>query len=448
MVTQPSLDREAELDLLEGHVKEALRLAAKAGATAAEASANSSQGLSVNVRLGEVETLEHTRDRSISVTIYLGSRKGHASSADLRAESLAACVAHAMDIARYTQEDSANGLAEPSLLARHFPDLDLWHPVPLDARAAIERAQACEAAGRRDKRINNSEGASVSAGLGLGVYGNSSDFIGRSAGTRFGQACVLLAGEGERMQRDYRYDSRRCFDDLESPEQTGQEAARRTVRRLDARRLATAEMSVLLAPEVAAGVIGHLAGAISGSALYRNASFLKDMAGEELFQPWVTISENPLLRRGAGSASFDAEGVATRARQVVENGVLTGYALSSYSARRLGLMTTGNAGGLRNLRLESGGPASEELIRHMGDGFYVTEVMGQGVNLVTGDYSRGATGFRIENGEISHPVEEVTIAGNLKDMFLNISAAGSDIDTRGNICCGTVLISTMMVAGE
>jgi PmbA protein len=448
MVTQPSLDREAELNALEGHVKEALRLAGKAGATAAEVSASSSQGLMVNARLGEVETLEHTRDRGISITLYLGSRKGQSTSADLSAATIEACVARAMDIARYTQEDSANGLADPALLATEFPDLDLWHPVQLDARAAIERALVCEAAGRSDKRISNSEGASVNAGMGLGVYGNSNGFVGRSFGTRFSQSCILLAGEGEGMQRDYSYDSRRCFADLEPPETTGLEAARRTVRRLDPQRLSTAEMPVLLAPEVAAGLIAHLAGAVTGSALYRNASFLQGMAGEELFQPWVTLSENPMLARGAGSASFDAEGVATRTRNLVDAGILTGYALSSYSARRLGLETTANAGGLRNLQLEPGGQAESDLFKCMGDGFYVTEVMGQGVNLVTGDYSRGAAGFRVENGRLGGPVEEVTIAGNLKDMFRNIIAAGSDIDTRGNIRCGKVLISTMMVAGS
>ena len=447
MVTQQSLNRETELDALEAHVHEALRLAGKAGASDAEVSAHTGQGLSVSARLGEVETLEHMQDRGISVTVYLGKCKGHANSADLRRESIHACVGHAIDIARYTQEDKANGLAERSLLAVDFPDLDLWHPVAMDAGAAIDRALACEAAGRADEQISNSEGASFNAGLGLSVYGNTHGFTGRNAGTRFSQSCILLAGEGDRMQRDYSYDSRRCFDDLESPETTGIEAARRTVNRLGASQLATARMPVLFAPDVAQGLVSHLVGAISGSALYRNASFLKDMAGEALFPDWLNIFERPWLPRGTGSASFDAEGVATRERRIIDSGVLGGYVLSSYSARRLGLETSGNAGGVRNVLLEPGGESCADLVRHMGDGFYVTEVMGQGISMITGDYSRGASGFLVENGEINRPVEEVTIAGNLRDMFMNVAAVGEDIDTRGNIHTGSVLISTMMVAG-
>ena len=447
MVTQQLLNRETELDMLESHVLEALRLARKEGASDGEVSAHSSQGLSVSARLGEVETLEHMQDRGISVTVFIGKRKGHASSADLRRESIQDCVRHAVDIARYTQEDTANGLADRSRLAVEFPDLDLWHPVAMDAGAAIDRALACEAAGRSNQQINNSDGAAFNAGLGLGVYGNSNGFIGRNAGTSYSQSCILLAGKGDSMQRDYSYDSRRCFADLEPPETTGIEAARRTVSRLGASQLPTSRMPVLFAPDVARGLVGHLVGAISGSALYRNASFLKDMAGETLFPDWVNILERPWLPRGAGSASFDADGVATRERRIIDSGGLDGYVLSTYSARRLGLETSGNAGGVRNLLLEPGGDGCADLVRHMGDGFFVTDVMGQGISLVTGDYSRGASGFLVENGEISHPVEEVTIAGNLRDIFMNVVAAGEDIDTRGNIHTGSVLISTMMVAG-
>jgi len=448
IVAQSDLDREAELDMLEERVREALRRARRAGAGAAEVTAHSSQGLSVNVRLGEVETLEHTRDRGISVTVFLGRRKGSASSADLTEKSIDDCVRHALDIARFTQEDSCNGLADPDLLARSFPDLDLWHPVPLDAQRAIERALRCEDAGRSDERIRNSEGAAFEAGQGLGVYANSNDFIGRSAGTHYGQSCVLLAGEGDGMQRDYSFDSRRRLADLEPPEATGHEAARRTLRRLGARRLPTGKMPVLFAPEVAKSLVGHLISAISGPALYRKASFLRDQAGQRLFSEWVVLSERPHLPCGANSAVFDGEGVATRERNIIEAGVLAGYVLSSYSARRLGLTTTGNAGGARNLLLEAGGQSPDDLLGAMGDGFLVTEVMGQGINLVTGDYSRGAAGFRIEGGEIAYPVEEVTIAGNLRDMFRNVIAAGADIDTRGNIHCGHVLVQSMMVAGS
>lgn len=448
MVTQPPLDREAELDTLEALVHEALQQALGLGATEAEVQANSSLGLSVGVRMGDVETLEHMQDRGVTVTVLIGRRKGQASSADLRPKSIAACVDHAMDIARFTQEDPCNGLAEPNLLATAQPDLDLWHPAPFDAASAIERALACEAAGRAESRINNSEGAAFNAGLGLSVYGNSNSFVGRSSGTQYSQSCILLAGEGDGMQRDFSYDSRRCFDDLEAAEATGAEAARRTVRRLGARQVRTGEMPVLFAPRVAASLLGHLVGAISGSALYRNASFLKDRAGDSLFPAWLFLAERPFLARGAGSASFDAEGVATRERNIIDNGVLTGYALSSYSARRLGLQTTANAGGVRNLLLQPGGSPADDLLESLEEGLYVTEVMGQGVNLVTGDYSRGASGFLVRKGKLVHPVEEVTIAGNLEDMFSNVVAAGSDIDTRGNTHCGSVLVDRMMVAGS
>jgi PmbA protein len=447
MVTQPPLNREAELDYLEVHVAEALALARKAGATDAEASAHTSQGLSVGVRLGEVETVEHMQDRGISVTVFMGKHKGHANSADLRRESIASCVGHAIDIARFTQEDKANGLADAALLATEFPDLDLWHPAVVDASVAIERALECEAAGRSDAGISNSEGASFNAGLGLAVYGNSNGFLGRGGGTRYNQSCVLLAGEGDGMQRDYSWDGRRSLEDLEAPEITGSEAARRTLSRLGAKQLPTGEMPVVFAPEVAQSLVGHLVGAISGSALYRNASFLKDKAGETLFPEWLNISERPHLSRGSSSSSFDGDGVATRARSIIDSGVLMAYVLSTYSARRLGLETTGNAGGVRNLLLAPGGEGAEDPLAFMQDGFYVTEVMGQGVSLVTGDYSRGAAGFLIEKGKITTPIEGVTIAGSLRDMFSNVVAVGNDIDTRGNIHCGSVLISSMMVAG-
>ena len=447
MVTQSTLDRDRELIDLQAHVEQALRQASQGGATAAEVSAHTSQGLSVSVRLGEVETLEHMQDRGISVTVYIGRHKGNASSADLREQSLVECVNQALDIARFTQEDPYNGLAESSRLATEFPDLDLWHPEPLDAQAAIERALECEHAGLEHAEISNSEGASFNAGLGLSVYGNSHGFIGRSSGTRYSQSCVLLAGNEDGMQRDYHYDSRRLLTDLEPAEKTGRQAAARTAARLGAQRIETGVMPIVLSPEVAKGLLGHLVGAISGSALYRNASFLKDSAGQQLFPDWVTLEERPLLARAAGSASFDAEGVATCNRNLVEQGVLTGYVLSSYSGRRLGLETTANAGGVRNLLMHPGGAVQGDLLSGIERGLLVTEVMGQGVSLVTGDYSRGAAGFLIENGEITHPVEEVTIAGHLRDMFSGIVASGQDLDTRGNIHCGSLMLEGLMVAG-
>ncbi len=448
MLEQAHSDRETELDELQDHVEHALRRATAGGCTAAEVSAHASQGLAVNVRMGEVETLEHMRDRSLGITVYLDGRKGHATCADLERGSIDTCVDRALDIARYTEEDRCNGLADPELMAGEFPDLDLWHPVPLDAGSAIERALACESAGLSKPGITNSEGGSFEAGLGLGVYANTHGFVGRSGGTHYSQSCVLIAGNGDGMQRDYSYDSRRCFTDLEQPEATGEEAARRTLARLGARQLPTGRMPVLLSPEVARGFFGHLIGAVSGTALYRNASFLKDCAGERLFPEWVRVCERPRLARGAGSAAFDGEGVTTRDRDLVADGVLQGYVLSSYSARRLGLETTGNAGGVRNLIVQPGGESPAGLLGAMGSGFYVTEVMGQGVSLVTGDYSRGAAGFRVEGGEVGDAVEEVTIAGNLRDLFAALAGAGERLDTRGNVQVGEVLIGSMTVAGS
>lgn len=448
MLNHSQINREAELDTLQQHVEEALARARKGGASAAEASAHFSLGLAVTVRVGEVETLEYMRDRSIGITVYRGRRKGHATCADLERRSIEDCVDRALEIASYTQEDACNGLADAELMASHFPELDIWHPAPLDARIAIERALACEAAGREADGITNSEGATFEGGLGVGVYGNSYGFIGRSAGTHFSQSCVLVAGAGDRMQRDYSYDSRRDLAELEPVEVTGREAARRVLARLGARQLKTGRMPVLLSAEVARGFFGHFLGAISGSALYRNASFLKDCAGERLFPDWMRISERPHLARGAGSAAFDAEGVATRERDIVDGGVLQGYVLSSYSARRLGLETTGNAGGVRNVLVQPGGGGAGDLVAAMHDGFLVTEVMGQGVSLVTGDYSRGAVGFRVEAGKIAYPVEEVTIAGNLKELFASIAGSGSRLDTRGNVHAGDLLIGSMTVAGS
>jgi len=442
------MDREAELNILQDCVESALAQARKLGATDAEVSTHTSKGLAVTVRKGEVETLEHMQDRSVSVTVLIGKRKAHASSADLAEKSIAACVERAMDIARFTQEDPCNGLADASLMATDFPDLDTWHPQFLDAKAAIDRAQACEAAGWDQAGITNSEGGSFEAGLGLAVYGNSHDFIGRNAGTRFSQSCVLIAGSGDGMQRDYSFDTGRDLARLEAPEKTGQEAARRTLRRLGARQLKTGQMPILFAPEVAKGVIGHLVGAVSGGALYRNASFLKDSAGQLIFPDWLRLTESPRQLRGLGSSAFDSEGVATRENDLVLNGILQRYVLSSYSARRLGLETTANAGGVRNLLLHPHLASGLNLMEEMGTGFYVTEVMGQGVSLVTGDYSRGASGFFIEQGKISYPVEEVTIAGNLADMFKGIQACGDQLDTRGNIHCGELLVGNMTVAGS
>ena len=448
MVSQAVPDRDQELSDLADSTQVAIEYARGLGADSSEVAASLHYGLDVNVRMGEVETLEHSRDRGFGVSVYIANSKGHATSGDLRPESIRACVEKAIDIARFTQADKCNGLAPTERLASSFPDLDLWHPQPLNADATIELALACEAAGLENSGISNSDGASASAGFGLNVYANSNGFVGRRDGTRYGQSCVLIAGEGESMQRDYWYDSRRAFGDLESAEHTGQEAARRTVRRLGARVIPTCEVPILFTPEVARGLVGHFLGAISGGALYRKASFLLDSAGQQLFPEWMQMSERPYLSRGPSSTAFDAEGVATSDREIIENGILNGYILGSYSARRLGLETTGNAGGVHNLIVESGPHSEQELMQQMGTGLLVTEVMGQGVSLITGDYSRGAGGFWVENGEIQYPVDEVTIAGNLKDMFMNIQAVGTDTDDRSSIQSGSMLMGKMTVAGS
>jgi len=448
MVAQAVPDRDQELSDLAESAQAAIDHARSLGAESSEVSASLHYGLDVNVRKGEVETLEHSRDRGFGVSVYIANSKGHATSGDLRPESIRGCVEKAIDIARFTQADKCNGLAPEERLANSFPDLDLWHPQPPNADATIERALVCEAAGLENPEISNSDGASASTGFGLNVYANSSGFVGRRDGTRYGQSCVLIAGEGDAMQRDYWYDSRRAFADLESAEDTGHEAARRTVRRLGARKISTCEVPILFTPEVARGLVGHLLGAISGGALYRKASFLLDCAGQQLFPEWMKMSERPFILRGPSSTAFDAEGVATSERDIIDNGVLTGYVLGSYSARRLGLETTGNAGGVHNLIVKPGEFSATELAQQMGKGLLVTEVMGQGVSLITGDYSRGAGGFWVENGEIQYPVDEVTIAGNLKDMFKGIEAVSNELDDRASIQCGSILMNKMTVAGS
>jgi PmbA protein len=448
MVSQAVPDREQELSFLAQSAQTALDYANSLGAESSEVSASVHFGLDVNVRKGEVETLEHSRDRGLGISVFLGNSKGHATSGDLRPATIRKCVEKAIDIARFTQADKCNGLAPVDRLATRFPDLDLWHPQALDAELTTQRALACEAAGLANPKISNSDGASASSSFGLSVYANSNGFVGRRDGTRYGQSCVLIAGQGESMQRDYWYDSRRAFSDLESAEDTGHEAARRTVNRLGARNVPTCEVPVLFAPEVARGLVGHLISAISGGSLYRKATFLQDSEGQQLFPDWVTIAERPFIPRGPASTAFDAEGVATADRDIIRDGVLTGYVLDSYSARRLGLKTTGNAGGVHNLLVTPGQYSAQELMEQMGTGLLVTEVMGQGVSIVTGDYSRGAGGFWIENGEIQFPVDEVTIAGNLKDMFMRIEAAGNDIDHRGSIQSGSILMGKLTVAGS
>lgn len=434
---------------LEQVVSQLLQEAKAQGASSAEAGVHAQQGLDVTVRLGETETIEHTNDHGLGVTVYFGHRKGSANTTDLRPEAVRETVEAACRIARYTSEDPASGLADADRMAQDVPDLDLNHPWSIDASAAAELALQCEEAARaHDPRISNSEGATLHTQNALFVYGNSHGFVGGYPTTRHSLSCAVLAGEGEHMQRDYWYSSSRLPEGLDSAAAIGIEAARRTVARLGSRKIKTTECPVLFKADLAPGLLRSLIGAIRGPALYRRASFLLDQLGEPVFPDWVEIDENPLLPQGMASAPFDNEGVATGARSIVKNGVLQGYVLDSYSGRKLGLPTTGNAGGVRNLRIENTGETFEQLLQRMENGLLVTELMGHGSNLVTGDYSRGAAGFWVEDGEIAFPVEEVTVAGNLKAMFDGLLAVGSDNRIPGSIDTGSWLIERMTVAGD
>jgi PmbA protein len=405
----------------------------------------------VSVRLGEVETVEYQRDRALGITVYFGHRKGSASTGDLSAQSVEDMVAKACAIARHTAEDECAGLADPALLQTQFRDLHLDFPWELSADAAVELARECEAAGRAvDTRLSNSEGASVSSQRGVRVYGNTHGFLAGDCGTSHSLSCVLLAQVGEDMQRDYWYTSARDPRDLEAAELVGRRAGQRAIARLGARRLPTGPAQVVLAPEVARGFIGHFIGAIRGSAQYRKASFLLGTAGQRIFPEWVQMHERPHLLKGVASSNFDSEGVRTVDRELVRDGIVDGYLLGSYSARKLGLVSTGHAGGLHNLMVDASvdRPDQASLLQRMGRGLLVTELMGQGVNGVTGDYSRGATGFWIEGGEIAYPVHEVTIAGNLRNLFAGLQAIGSDVDARGGVRVGSIWVGEFTIAGE
>jgi PmbA protein len=432
-------------------VSSALARAKALGASQAEADVSLQKGLTTTVRLGEVETVEYQRDRGLGITVYFGQRKGSASTADLSPRAVTDMVEKACDIARYTAADDCAGLADPAELARDIPDLDLDHPWDISPEQAVETARACEAAGRVvDARITNSEGASVGSHRGVRVYGNSHGFLAGFPSTSHSVSCVLLAQSGDDMQRDYWYASARDARDLEATEAIGRKAGERAVARLGARKLPTQKSRILFAPEVARGLIGHFIGAVRGSSQYRKSSFLLGASGSQVFPDFLEIRERPHIKKALGSSPFDGEGVATRDRELVQGGVLQGYVLGSYSARKLGLKTTGNAGGTHNLLVEStrGGVEIGALMREFGTGFLVTELMGQGVNGVTGDYSRGASGFWVENGVPVYPVHEVTIAGNLRDMYKNIAAIGSDVDVRGGVRVGSILLSEMTIAGE
>jgi PmbA protein len=431
-------------------VELALQEAKVLGASQAEAAISMDVGLSVSARLGEVETIEYQRDRGMGVTVYFGTRKGSASTGDLGAAALRETVAKACTIARFTAEDPCAGLPDPQDLAVDVPSLDLSHPWDISPERACEMAIECEAAAMAvdPARITNSEGAGVSTHRGLRAYGNSLGFLAAYPGTVHSISCSVLGSAGEQMERDYWYSTLRDWRELESAASVGRRAGERTVARLGARKLATTRAPVLYSPDVARGLISHFIGAIRGGSQYRRSSFLLEAAGQQVFPDWFALSERPHLHKALASAPFDHEGVATRDRELVDGGVLLGYVLSTYSARKLGLRTTGNAGGTHNLLVRSRGNDFEAMLGQMGRGLYVTELMGQGVNGVTGDYSRGASGFWVENGRIEYPVHEVTIAGNLKDMYRHIVDVGSDIDVRGGIRTGSILIEEMTIAGD
>ena len=439
----------AEINRLKTVVQQLLDEAKLQGASAAEAAFSVDNGLSVSARLGEVETIEFHCDQGIGVTVYFGQQKGSASTNDVSADSLKETVQAACSIARYASPDEYAGLPLPEQLASEFPDLDLNHPWAIDAEQAISLAIECENTARNfDKAITNSEGASVNSHQGTRVFGNSLGFLQGYQSSRHSISCSVLAGTGDAMQRDYWYSVARNAQLLESAQAVGEKAAQRTLARLNARSLSTRQSPVLFAPEMASGLIGALIGAISGSSLYRKSSFLLDSLDSQILPDFVRIHEQPLLIGGLGSASYAAEGVATQPRDIVSDGILRSYLLSTYSARKLGMQTTGNAGGVHNLTVEPGQLDFAGMLKLMNTGLLVTELMGQGVNRVTGDYSRGASGFWVENGVIQYPVEEITIAGNLKTMLRNLVAIGTDVDLRGNIRTGSILLDQMAIAGQ
>jgi PmbA protein len=449
-MNQPQTEyRQPGVDDLKARVADALALARKLGASQAEASASFGAGLSVTVRMRSVETLEYRRDQGLGITVYFGKRKGSASTTDLGAAALEESVRKACSLARYAEDDPCAGLADAARLAREIPDLDLCHPWNLDAGAAIDLATACEAAALdADPRITNSEGASVSAAEGARAYGNSHGFLAGYRDTHHGLSCAVLAAAGAEMERDFEYTAARDPADLAGATLVGREAARRALARLGAHKLTTRTAPVLFPAQLARGLVGHLVAAVSGGALYRRASFLVDSLGMPVMAACVDIDERPHLPKGLASAPYDDEGVATVDRSLVAGGVLQGYVLGSYSARKLGMTSTGNAGGVHNLIVADTGMGFADLLAGMDTGLLLTELMGSGINPVTGDYSRGATGFWVERGEIRHPVNEITIAGNLRDMFAGIQGIATDVDLRGGIRTGSILVGSMTIAGN
>ena len=435
--------------VLKNTTEKVLELARKFGASSAEVDIGSGQGLTVTVRLGEVETIEHQRDKGMSVTVYIGKQKSSANTTDFSEKALSETVQAACSIARYANEDECAGLLDPEYLANEVPDLDLYHPWNITPEQAINLAIECENEARNfDRRITNSDGTALNTYTGSHVYGNSNGFINGWNWSSHSIECAMIAEQDGRMQRDGWYSKARASNDLETAVSVGEHAAHRTISRLGARKLPTCHVPVIFEAPIARGLISTFTSAISGGALYRKASFLLDSINTPVFAGHIIIEEQPHLARGIGSAPFDNDGMATRHRRLIDNGILTGYILSAYSARKLKLPPTGNAGGVHNLIVEPGKHNLQELINDMHRGLLITDLIGFGVNNVTGDYSRGASGFWVENGEIQYPVEEITVAGNLADMYKQIIHVGNDVDKRGNIQTGSIMIEKMMVAGS
>ena len=441
-------------DSLRNIAQDMLDYAKQRGASAASAEVSVGFGQGVTVRQGEVETIEYNRDKGLGITVYLGQQRGNASTSDFSPQAVRDTVDAALSIARYTAKDDCSGLPDADMLARDCPDMDLYHPWDLPVDAAIELAQQCEqAALDTDARISNSEGATVNLHEAQFITANSLGFMGGFPTSRHSLSCAVIAGPDDAMERDYWYAVARDAKDLPSARQVGRIAAERTVRRLNARQLETMQAPVLFEAPIASGLLGSFVNAVSGGSLYRKSSFLLDQLDQTIFAPHINIADVPDIRKGLASSPFDDEGVQTQRRVIVENGVLRGYFLGSYSARKLGLRSTGNAGGNHNLVLKSSGGQSGELdfagmLKTMSRVLLVTELLGQGVNAVTGDYSRGAAGFWVEHGEIQYPVQEITIAGNLKDMFRNIVAVGNDVLVQGSRQCGSILVEDMTIAGR
>ena len=437
------------LDEIKQMSEDVLKVAKNLGASAAEAELSLSIGQNVSVRLNEVENIEYNRDKGMSVTVYFGQQKGHASTSDLTQQALKDTVAAACNIAKYTAKDEFCGLADADLMAKNILDLDLHHPWNISVDEAIVLAKECEAAALSvDARITNSEGASVSTGEGYFAYSNSHGFTGGYPSSRHGVSCSVIAESEDSMQRDYWYSTARAAEDIQIAADIGRLAGERAVRRLNSRKISTCQVPVLFEAPLASGLISTLINAISGGSLYRKSSFLLDSLGKQVASPLLNIVENPHLKKGLASSPFDNEGVATQARQLVKEGVLQGYVLGSYSARKLGMKTTGNAGGNHNLIVQSGANDFSGMLKQMGTGLLVTELLGTGVNMVTGDYSRGAAGFWVENGVIIHPVEEITIASNMADMLKMIVGIGTDVVIQGSKQVGSILIERMTVACE